>query len=397
MRAFSLAWLVLFIFGQGLLLASEVPYYFWKFEAAEGFPEGPLQTGTKGLQVMVPEASIQHEDTAAVGQFLHLNGAVVLLGERVTGEGKTYLELWVCPSATEAGEGNEFLDFDGAAVGLFRDETGHAFLNAFHAGEDGQGYWLSTGAELPLDAKGRSQEWHRLTLVQEWQRGVWELHLDGMVVMTGLGRGKIEPGSEFELWLYGQNSAESPGCDFDDLLISALAPDSLENLQRAALKAVSRPQARSKTTTAQAGDQTRRQYRSPEPDRSIKTELLAQMVSVEIIGGGKQIGRFETSDESGKPKRFILYTASYDEAGKPKPLILEMRCDTSLAKGIRLEEIEWMVTDQTNDQQAKVTVISHGTFATGPIQQVKVPSEWSNKALSSGIGELGLTKRKMNH
>lgn len=385
---------VLLSFPPWAMADGDSPYLFYTFDHPADFPAGPLEEA-QGLLTIEPEAVVAEETGPAVSRHLSVTGAVVLAGKRFTGDGKTHLEAWVRPQAVAVAEGAEFLDYDGAAVALFRTGQGHAELHALHITEKDEGFWVSTGQRIVVDEGGRAAAWHRLHITQHWEKGRWDLALNGETVLQGLGRGSSAQGRDFELWFYGQG--EQAASAFDDVLICALPPDLLENhlsrTRTARVPAVPRSVGTEKRVTRQTTDSSRRQKALASEDLPGRGRAKVLNIQLQVIGGGRHIGEFEATDSRGQPQNFALYTPGYQEDGRPKPLEIAIRCDAELEEGASLEQIQWAITEHSQDPAQTVRVIVHGTFANGPSLVAQVPSEWSNKPLAIRCGKLPIQKR----
>ena len=233
MKALSFHCLVLLLIITPVRSAEEdkISYHFCNFEAAR-FEQGNLTGSPQGLNLVQGTARIAATPTTP-GSTQHLvldkhgpHSAVLLTGKRLAGDHRSHGEVWVRPQATASQNGEEFMDFDGAVIGLFRrpDEASAEF-HAFHQITTDTGCWLSTGQMIGIDEQGAAKEWHRLNIEHHWEAGTWSLKVDGAEGLTGLQRsGRVEP-DRFECWLFGQEQGD---CAFDDLLITPLAPDQLE-------------------------------------------------------------------------------------------------------------------------------------------------------------------------
>lgn len=370
---------------------SGLPYLFVNLEDDKEFPSGTLRAGSHALQVMSPDASVVDGASKEDSRHLLVSGAVALVGQRFTGDGQTHLELWAKPHSHSTSDGGEFLDFDGAVVGLFRSSEESAEFHVFHATESDRGYWLSTGVTVALK-KGVCESWHRLNVTQDWSRGTWSLGIDGAPVMEGIGRCTCAEGNLFELWMYGAGDREATA--FDDLVVSSVPPDVLERALAAKAHAIARaPEDRQEQRVARlSAEAARRQHREPRPDSRKAASSRILDTQIQVVGGGRHIGEFTSKGKSGMEEKFALYTPGYDEAGKPKPLQVRIRCDAKLQVGASLRELEWAVTEMPRDEQSSVRVIVHGTFEKGPTLTVTIPSDWSNKAFSIRCGYLKLER-----
>lgn len=372
--------------------AERTPYLFINFDDASVFPPGEIAGATQGIQVITPVANVV-KDEAGPKSHLQVSGSVVLLANRFTGDGQTHFEAWVRPQAVTADDGMEFLDYDGAVLAMFRTDEDHAEIHALHMVSADVAFWVSTGVQIPIK-NGIAVDWHVIHIQQHWEQSTWDLTLDGVMVLQGLGRGQYADGKLTEVWLYGHGDQSLNA--FDDLLLSADAPDVLErelaaHYQRRTSVAA-QAQQKKKLVGRSTTDSHRRQKTQAQPDpKKIETAKILD-VSLQVVGGGRHIGEFESTEKDGKKKKFALYTPGYDENGKPKPLEVQIRCDAELKEGASLDDIEWAITEHPKDGEEQVRVILSGTFQSGPSLIAKVPSEWSNKPLSIRCGTLGLRR-----
>lgn len=391
----TLAWILAVASITIQMRGSEAsPYLFYNFEDSTDFPAGALVEEKRGIQVMKPQAVVVATSGAAPSRHLMVSGAAVLLGNRFTGDGRTHLEVWVQPQAVALAEGAEFLDYDGAAVALFSVGEGQAELHALHIAADDRGFWVSTGKRIPVTTSGAAETWHRINITQHWEQGRWDLALDGIPVLQGLGRGSSAEGRDFELWLYGHGDGAFNA--FDDVLVCAEPPDILEShlskKRGARVLGPQQPSSTDKRVRRQTTGSSRRQHdlASPDPKKAGRAQVLN--IHLQIVGGGRLVGEFESKDKSGRMAQIALYSPGYDADGKPKPLEVQIQCDAELEEGASLGQIEWAITEHPKEGEDKVRVIVFGTFAQGPSLIAKVPSEWSNKPLSIQCGQLGLQK-----
>lgn len=391
-RIFLTLTFVMLMVGGAMRGADTSPYLFYDFNDASKFPAGVMSQDVSGLQVITPDASIQREEDHQA--FLEVSGSVALLARRFTGDGQTHFEAWVRPRAVAERNEAEFLDYDGAALALFLTAEGRAEIHALHIVNERQAFWVSSGIQIPIQ-NGTAESWHVIHITQHWQSGTWDLAVDGVFVLQGLGRGACADGKVSEVWLYGHGGRLLNA--FDDLLLSAEPPEILEQ-NLAALHELRRRVATTMVLTKKrvghpSNNNLRRQHSLSQPD--IKKVGMAKILNIhlQVVGGGRHIGEFESDDSYGEKQKFALYTPGYDEHGKPKPLEVRISCDAELKEGATLGDIEWAITEHPGEGRKKVRVILCGTFQNGPRLFAKVPSEWSNKPLSIRCGNLGLSRQ----
>ena len=368
----------------------KISYHLYSFEAPR-FEQGSLSGSPQGLRLVQGTARIAATQTTP-GSAQHLvldqhgpHSAVLLTGKRLAGDHRSHGEVWVRPQATSSQNGEEFMDFDGAVVGLFRrpDEASAEF-HAFHQITAVTGCWLSTGQMIGIDEQGAATQWHRLNIEHHWEAGTWSLKVDGAVGLTGLQRsGRVEP-DRFECWLFGQEQGD---CAFDDLLITPLAPDQLEAQASAGQllrRTPAEPAGRSRPRVA-TGKQLvpRRHTALPKPPAGQPTAPGEFDFHLKVVGGGRHIAEIDLKEKPEGQKRIALYSPGYDAAGQPLPLQVEIRCDAHLGEGVVLADLHWAITEAGDAESGELRpVLVHGDFSTGPTQLATVPSKWSNKALS---------------
>jgi hypothetical protein len=349
-----------------------------------------MSTNAAGIEIRRGKAVIEAaKPTDGASQCLLIgasdpHAALLLAGKRLASDHRSYAEVWVRPQATETQAGDEFIDFDGAAIALFRSNVeGKAEFAAFHQTDAGTGYWLTTGQVFDLDARGASAQWHRLNVMHNWEAGTWELEIDGAKVLIGLHRSGEINVERFQCWLFGQPRGE---CRFDDLLISPLPPDELET------QAIAKQWARRSPTkagvvmtpTKASAKQTTKRRHSTMPSHVERvTTPSTYEFHVMVVGGGRHITEIEVKDPKTGPGRIALYSPGYDDKGQPIPLKVEIRSDDHLSEGLILADLQWAITEVVDAKSKEpIPVLVHGDFSTGPTQLATVPSKWSNKGIT---------------
>lgn len=367
----------------------KIPYHFYNFEAPR-FDQGSLAGSPQGLSLVQGTARIAATpSTPGSTQYLVLDkhgphSAVLLTGKRLAGDHRSHAEVWVRPQATLSQNGEEFMDFDGAVIGLFRrPDEATAEFHAFHQISADTGCWLSTGRVIELNEQGAATQWHRLNIEHHWEAGTWSLKVDSAVGLTGLQRsGRIEP-DRFECWLFGQEQGD---CAFDDLLITPLAPDQLEAQALAGQllrRTPAEPSGRSQPRVATGKQPVPRRHTAlPKPAGQPAAPVEFDF-HLKVVGGGRHIAEIDLKEKPEGQNRIALYSPGYDAAGQPLPLQVEIRCDALLGEGVVLADLHWAITEDGDAQNGEPRpVLVQGDFSTGPTQLATVPSKWSNKALS---------------
>lgn len=135
-----------------------------------------------------------------------------------------FLDFYVIPAASEAAQQEEFLDVDGARIGLFTDPArpGQGVVHVFHGDGAGGGQWLATAVTLPLaENSARSRGWVRLSLREDFARQTWDLWVDGRAAAADLGFQDADVGHTQNYIIMG-DAAES--VLLDDLSIAERHP-----------------------------------------------------------------------------------------------------------------------------------------------------------------------------
>ena len=92
-----------------------------------------------------------------------------------------FVDFYVVPAAGDAARQEEFLDIDGARIGLFLSDGAarEAVVHFFHGDGAGGGEWLATGVKVPLTDQAGARPWVRLTVREDFARQTWDLWVDG--------------------------------------------------------------------------------------------------------------------------------------------------------------------------------------------------------------------------
>ncbi len=377
------------------LCAEEPGFYFFNFNAADGAVVEMPPSREEGFQVLQGSALIAAESNDSSHEYLTLKAvdpfsAVSISGRRPSAKDKTYLEAWVRPHATPSERGEEFIDFEGATVGFFKNgQTGQGEVNVFHALPEDKGYWLATGHSLAVNASGFPEAWFRIGIAIDWNSKTWDLEINGSNYIKGIAFRREGMTGQFQLRMYGQQSGDN---GFDDLLISACPPDELESKlagRAAAMQRIQRPLAKprgSSVTASQAHDQ-RRQKHTPKPDSTVEARTPHLSMDARVTDGGKHFMTIDSKDETGAPKKVAFYVPSFDSSGNPLPLEVTIKCDAQLEVGTTLADIHWEITAQDTAQAATPAAgIPHGTFSSGPTQVAAVPAGMAGKGLIIRVG-----------
>lgn len=183
------------LIGAGVLggvrsAAQITPPYSTGFEAGQGYTLGSLasQDGWS-----VPQGAADVTNTLAqagsnsVGLLTTSGRAEITQAfNSFSGGTVTYVDFWSVPSVGPAQPGSTTATAGGSLFSLVRlDATGH--LIALDGDGSGGGTWVPTGRTIALNGSGQATAWVRFTLRQDYSADTWDLYLDGMPALHGLG------------------------------------------------------------------------------------------------------------------------------------------------------------------------------------------------------------------
>lgn len=101
-----------------------------------------------------------------------------------------FLDFYVIPATSDEARQEEFLDVDGARIGLFSDPArpGEGVIHVFHGDGAGGGNWLATAVTVPLKEGGtQTSGWVQLSLREDFSRQTWDLWVNGRAAATDVG------------------------------------------------------------------------------------------------------------------------------------------------------------------------------------------------------------------
>ncbi|MES2709346.1 MAG: CotH kinase family protein [Verrucomicrobiota bacterium] len=116
--------------------------------------------------------------------------ATMLLETALPPQATPFLDFHVLPVATDEERREEMLDLDGARIGFFRtpENPGEARFWIFHGNGTGGGQWVATEVAMSVDSvTGRSAEWARLTLRENFEGQSWDLWVNGHLTADTAG------------------------------------------------------------------------------------------------------------------------------------------------------------------------------------------------------------------
>ncbi|MGJ3242830.1 MAG: hypothetical protein ACFE0O_07750, partial [Opitutales bacterium] len=171
-----------------LLAAAETQPYETDFEATEGYAPGPLMDGT---WLHGPQAPLVTDaDSASGQQSLVIPGAAGQTGTWMDfepmGPGVTFVDFFLKPVAGPLAS----LPVESAEpLALWTGFVETGGVGAIYATDgDGQGggSWLSSGITRPLSGSSAT-DWIRYTYRLDYDKGQYDLFLDGSLILVDLG------------------------------------------------------------------------------------------------------------------------------------------------------------------------------------------------------------------
>ncbi len=174
------------------LQAREPLPYEATFEPENGFEPGSVD-GLRGFTVVRGEVQVAPYEGVSGTAGLKLQpsrpfGIVQLsidagLGAADSPDKVVHTDFMIRPGAADPSEGDQFADVDGSVTGFFKiDDSGE--LHIFDGGDSGR--WLPSGAQFELDAAGHARNWIRLSFRQDFERGLWDVAVNGRVFHADL-------------------------------------------------------------------------------------------------------------------------------------------------------------------------------------------------------------------
>jgi hypothetical protein len=160
------------------------------FESSEGFTVGQDISQVSGWSVSGGQPLVTDRDAQSGAQSLEIaaNTAVTYAIPDVTwpSSGKVaWIDFWIKPQADASAEPATTLDADGARIAFIRNGN-QGVIYAYSADGNGGGSSTSSGVSFPVNASGRSTQWIRVTLRQDFQGQTWDLFIDGKPALGGL-------------------------------------------------------------------------------------------------------------------------------------------------------------------------------------------------------------------
>ncbi len=207
---FSVLASLLFTLGGGLspnasLQAQEPLPYQATFEEAEGFQPGNVH-GQQGFAVIRGQAEVTANEGREGSTGLKVlpsrpHGIVQLSIDANLDGGDppdkvVHTDMYIRPGAALE-IGDQVTDVEGSLTGFFKiDDQGELHI---YDGPDWN-EWLPTGAKFDLDERGNATNWIRLSFRQDFERGLWDIAIDGHIFRANLAMAeRVESLEKIEL------------------------------------------------------------------------------------------------------------------------------------------------------------------------------------------------------
>ncbi len=369
--------------------AFSAQYFETSFEADQGYLEGPLTDPDLPWKVVTGTPSVIAGKAREGSQSLHLTGAepigrLRLQSRTLAAAAIVYVDCWVRPPASS--DDAEILDFDGALVS-FRRSGDEGEFSIFHATTGTTGHWITTGQRFPLDDRGQSRDWIRVTILRDYTTGSWHLWLDGIIAFQNVRALPTDDPEARAVWIVGN---EFTSLEVDDFYFGAINPFALRPENGSAATAAS-PVIRSfPQTVGPKSNPTRSTLATEILDRpGFLTEPTLRGYSFE----GKQ------GDEINIPKRVVnflddpdkhritAFAPRYDDEGNPLPMEITFTADVELRPGADLRRIFWNVRrlPKNFDPHVDGDLLLRGNFDGNLARVVTVPGEDVRKGLSVSV------------
>jgi len=160
------------------------------FEPGEGFTAGQDVSKTSGWSTTGGQALVTNQDAQSGTQSLEIsaNATVIYSIPAVTWPSTdriAWVDFWIKPQADASAEPSTTLNSDGSRLAFIR-EGNQGTIYAYNPDANSDGASISSGVSFPLDAEGRSAEWIRVTLREDFLGRTWDLFINGQPMLGNL-------------------------------------------------------------------------------------------------------------------------------------------------------------------------------------------------------------------
>ena len=361
-------------------------YWFADFEADAGWRAGALPVEKAATRLVQGQAKVIARAEQDSAQVLQLGpstpfAAVFVDTTVVASAPVVFCEVIVKPPAVSGDADAEFLDFGGAVVGFFRNGA-RGEVRALFARSAGESVWISTGLSVALDAAGASTDWLRLGVRLDRRTERWDLRINGQPALAGL-RALEGRAAGLALWLYGQDTRPTL---VDDLLVTTVAPATLEKLIHARQQRVPRPGATASAPEPQlvhrAPAPAARRSAQPALEKATRewTAPVLRAWEISLRVGDTTFKNGPEVEIEGHKTQLIIYSPRYDDQGNALPGELTLTADAELSPGTDLSRVRWLIAEMKKWPNEPGEVVAAGDFRTGLVQTATIPVEWIRKA-----------------
>ncbi len=241
----------------------------------------------------------------------------------------------------------------------------------------------STGLRFDLGADGLPAKWLRITIRLDRGSHTWSVAINGVPAVAAMRTVSLRVVSPLPLWLYGDAKHAT---FFDDLLISATAPDELEKLLSLPVRMMAatpqRPGQQLVTQTKPTPELRRAQASMAKLDRPAPStpSLTLRGWHLGLDTGRQKIETPMPLHESKSDPGIIAYAPGYDDEGRPLPAVITITADAELRPGVDLSRLRWQVAELKGWPDKIGEIAGHGDFRTGLVQSFTLKPEWARRA-----------------
>lgn len=377
------------LFVTAINVHAELPtYLFLDFEVKSGWTTGLLSVEEQRIQLLQGNAEVLPLAESESGQILSLSAgkpftAVSIDASPLAGSREVFCEVLARPYAIDTSKDEEFFDFAGAILGLFRVGDYGELMALFSQSEE-ESVWISTGLRFTLDERGAVTDWIQLNVRIEPETGRWALAVNGQWELEGMKMVELEGEVALPLYLYGH---ESHGNRFDDVLLSDVPPEQLEmTLKRLASERLSRRPAPMSSpqmvTHTKPLSELRRAEPAMRPSRVTDSPPILLGWHLSMDTGQRTYKSSTLTDRSAGEPSIIAYAPGYDDEGNPLPATLTITADAALRPGVNLSRLRWRVMELVGWPDQFGQQVGAGDFRGGLVQHFVLTPEWTRKATS---------------
>ncbi len=373
----------------GLLASARAtpPYFFADFERESGWAVGALPEQKSAVRALQGRVMIAPQEDESSRQVLQLGPSpdypvAYLDAAPFAANGVVFCEILARPFAVEESRDEEFLDFAGAILGFFRVGT-QGEVRGLYAKSPQENLWISTGLRFDLGPDGLPTRWLRIVIRLDRLSRTWSVTINGVPAVAALRTVSLPAESPLPLWLYGAARHET---FFDDLLLSATAPDELEKLLSLTARTGTAPPQHPGQQLVTQAKPTAEIRRSPAVVAKAAAPA-AQAAALTLRGwhlgldtGRQKIEKPLPLDPSKNEPGIVAYAPGYDDEGRPLPAVITITADAELRPGVDLSRLRWQVAELKGWPDKIGEIAGQGDFRSGLVQTFTLTPEWARRA-----------------